>query len=104
MTDLSKETLLIAIGVFLLGIGVLGEKAARGKSIQSVFRRASELSIVFYAGMMAMHFSSLELGIIAAVAIVYYAARREWDDLFRKGFRRLVCYVFRRNSPPNPQR
>lgn len=104
MTDLSKETLLIAIGVFLLGIGVLGEKAARGKSIQSVFRRASELSIVFYAGMMAMHFSSLGLGIIAAVAIVYYAARREWDDLFRKGFRHLIGYVFRRNSPSNPQR
>ena len=101
---MTKPTLLIFIAVACLAISVLGEKATRGKSIFPVFRRAAELSIVFYAAIMAMYFKSLGLGIMGAVAIVYYAARSEWDGLFRRGFRRLICYVFRRNAPPNLQK
>ena len=101
---MTKPTLLIAITVACFGISVLGEKATRGKSIFPVFRRASQLSIVFYAGLMAMYFKSLGLGIMGAVAIVYYAARREWDTLIGKGVTRLVRYVFRRNARLNRQK
>ena len=101
---MSKPTLLLFIAVACIGISVLGEKGTSGKSIFPVFRRAAELSFVFYGGLMAMHFESLGLGIAVVAAIVYNSARREWDDLFRKGFRHLVRYVFRRNAPSNPQK
>ena len=101
---MSKPTLLLFIAVACIGISVLGEKATSGKSIFPVFRRAAELSFVFYGGLMAMHFESLGLGIAVVAAIVYNSARREWDDLFRQGFRHLVRYVFRRNAPSNPQK
>ena len=101
---MTKPTLLIAIAVACFGISVLGEKGTRGKSIFPVFRRAAELSFVFYAGLMAMYFESLGLGIAVIAAIVYCAARREWDDLFGKGVTRLVRYVFRRNAPLNRQK
>jgi hypothetical protein len=51
-----------------------------------------------------MHFESLVLGIGVVVMIVYSADRSWWDDLFRKGFWRLLRYVFRRNAPSNPQK
>ena len=100
---MSKPNLLMLIAVACIGISVLGEKGTSGKSIFPVFRRAAELSFVFYGGLMAMHFESLGLGIAVVALIVYNAARREWDDLFRKGFRHLVRYVFRRNSASNPR-
>ena len=99
-----KSTILILIGVACIGISVLGEKGTRGKRISSVFRRAAELSFVFYGGLMAMHFESLGLGIAVVAAIVYNSARREWDTLISKGVTRLVHYVFRRNSPLNRKR
>lgn len=101
---MSKPTLLLYIALACICISVLGEKGTRGKHISSVFRRASELSFVFFFGLMAMHFESVGLGIGVVVLIVYNAARSQWDDLFRKGFRRLVSYVVRRNAPSNPQK
>lgn len=55
-------------------------------------------------GMVAMHHESVSFGIAVVVLIVYYAARSQWDDLFRKGFKRLLRYVFQRNAPSNPQK
>lgn len=69
-----------------------------------MFSRASELSFVFCMGMVAMHHESVSFGIAVVVLIVYYAARSQWDDLFRKGFKRLLRYVFQRNAPSNPQK
>ena len=101
---MSKPTLLLFIAVACIGISVLGEKGTSGKSIFPVFRRAAELSFVFYGGLMAMHFESLGLGIAVVAAIVYNSARREWDTLISKGVTCLVHYVFRRNSPLNRKR
>ena len=101
---MSKPNLLLFIAVACIWISVLGEKGTHGKSISSVFRRASDLSFVFCFGMVAMHHESVGFGIGVVALIVYNAARREWDDLFRKGIRRLVRYVFRRNAPSNPQK
>ena len=100
---MSKPTLLLFIAVACICISVLGEKGTHGKRISSVFRRASELSFVFYFGLTAMHHESVGFGIGVVVLIVYNAARREWDDLFREGFRRVVRSVFRRNSASNPR-
>ena len=99
-----KSTVIILMGVACFCISVLCEKATSGKSISSVFGRASELSFVFFFGMCAVHLESVWLGIVGVVLIVYYAARSQWDDLFRQGFRRLLRCVFRRNAPSNPQK
>ena len=101
---MSKPIILMCIAVACIGISVFGEKGTHGKRISSVFRRASDLSFVFYFGLIAMHFESLVLGIGVVVMIVYSAARNWWDDLFREGFRRILRYVFRRNAPSNPQK
>ena len=92
------------IAVVCICISVFGEKGTHGKRISSVFRRATDLSFVFYFGLIAMHFESLVLGIGVVVMIVYSTDRSSWDDLFRKGFWRLLRYVFRRNAPSNPQK
>ena len=94
----------MCIAVGCIGISVFGEKGTHGKRISSVFRRASDLSFVFYFGLVAMHFESLVLGIGIVVLIVYSADRNWWDDLFREGFKRLLRIVFRRNAPSNPQK
>ena len=101
---MSKSIILMYIALACICISVLGEKGTRGKRISSVFRRASDLSFVFFFGLMAMRVESVGFGIGVVVLIVYNAARSQWDDLFRKGFRRLVRYVFRRNAPSNPQK
>ena len=101
---MSKPIILMCVAVACIGISVFGEKGTHGKRISSVFRRASDLSFVFYFGLMAMHFESLVLGIAVVVMIVYSADRSWWDDLFREGFVRLLRYVFRRNAPSNPQK
>lgn len=101
---MSKPIILMCIAVACIAISVFGEKGTHGKRISSVFRRASDLSFVFYFGLVAMHFESLVLGIAVVALIVYNAARSQWDDLFRKGFRHLLRYVFRRNAPSNPQK
>lgn len=101
---MSKSIILMYIALACICISVLGEKGTRGKRISSVFRRASDLSFVFFFGLMAMRVESVGFGIGVVVLIVYNAARSQWDGLFRKGFRRLVSYVFRRNAPSNPQK
>ena len=101
---MSKPLILMFIAVACICISVFGEKGTHGKRISSVFRRASDLSFVFYFGLVAMHFESLVLGIGVVVMIVYSADRNWWDDLFREGFRRLLRFVFRRNAPPDPQK
>ncbi len=101
---MSKPILLLYIALTCICISVLGQMGTRGKRISSAFKRASELSFVFFYGMFAVHLESVWLGIGVVVLIVYNAARSQWDDLFRKGFRRLVMFVFRRNAPSNPQK
>ena len=101
---MSKPILLLYIALACFCISVLGQMGTRGKRISSAFKRASELSFVFFYGMIAMSSESVWLGIVGVVVIVCYAAGSEWDDLFRKGFRRLVRYVFRRNAPSNPRK
>lgn len=101
---MSTPTVLIYIALACFCISVFAERGTRGKRISSAFKRASELSFLFFYGMIAMHLESVWLGIVGVVLIVGEAACSEWDDLFRKGFRRLDRYVFRRNAPSNPQR
>ena len=101
---MSKPLILMCIAVACIGISVFGEKGTQGKRISSVFRRASDLSFVFLFGMVAMHHESVGFGIAVVALIVYNAARSQWDDLFRKGFRHLLRYVFRRNAPSNPHK
>ena len=101
---MSTPTLLLYIALACICISVLGQMETRGKRISSAFKRASELSFVFYFALTAMHFESVGLGIGVVVLIVYCAARSQWDNMFREGFRRLVRFVFRRNAPSNPQK
>ena len=101
---MSKPILLLYIALACFYISVLGQMGTRGKRISSAFKRASELSFVFFYGMLAMSSESVWLGIGVVVVIVCYAARTQWDDLFRKGFRHLLRFVFRRNSPLNGQK
>ena len=101
---MSKPNLLLFIAVACIWISVLGEKGTHGKSISSVFRRSVGFifCILFWDGRNA----SRERGVWhrgrCANCIQCRSAR--WDDLFRKGIRRLVRYVFRRNAPSNPQK
>lgn len=101
---MSNPIILMCIAVGCICISVFGEKGTHGKRISSVFRRASDLSYVFYFGLMAMYFESLWFTILSVALIVYIAAMSEGNDLFREGFRRLLWFVFRRNAPSNPQK
>ena len=61
---MSTPTLLLYIALACFCISVFAEKGTRGKRISSAFRRASELSFVFFYGMIAMRLESVWLCIV----------------------------------------